>query len=69
VTTQRFTKRQAQVIGIYTGITASNFGIVQEYAEELMGRPLWTHEMPALADELAKRAKSEFLAMCYEGEN
>lgn len=62
----RLTKRQAAIIGLYTGITAGPFADVQELAEELMARPVFTHEMPRLREILEAKAKPLFLAICHE---
>lgn len=66
---ERLTKEQAAIIGAYTGITASSFSVVQEYAQKKLGRPLWTHEFASkeLNEELKAAAKEDFLAICYQG--
>ena len=39
------TKKEAVLISAYTGfLLAKNFGDVHEFCEELLGRPIWTHE-------------------------
>lgn len=62
------TKEQAAIIGVYTGISCGPFSDVHEKFEQLLGRPVWTHEM---ADKeiwnLAKeKVKDEFLALCFK---
>lgn len=66
--TQRLTKEQAAIIGAYTGITASSFSVVHEYAERKLGRPIWTHQFASknLAEELKEAAREDFLAIVYE---
>ena len=66
--TSRLTKEQAAIIGAYTGYTASNFAHVQDYAERILGRPIFTHEFAdeATVEELRLAAKPDFLAICYE---
>lgn len=68
MTDVKLTKKQAAIIGAYTGVTAGPFGDVQEYAESLFGRPCWTHEFgsQAFADKLRELAKPDFLAICFE---
>lgn len=61
----RLTRRQSAVLGIFTGNLCGDFEAMHEYAEELAGRPVWTHELPDLADELKEKAKAEFMAICY----
>lgn len=64
----RLTKEQAAIIGAYTGITASNFSVIHEYAERKLGRPVWTHEFASkeLTAELKDAAKADFLSIVYE---
>ena len=66
---KRLTKRQAAIIGAYTGITASDFSVVHEYAEEKFGHPVWTHESASkvLSEKLKELAKQDFIDICYDG--
>ena len=66
--TPRLTKEQAAIVGAYTGFAAGNFGHIQEYAERILGRPIFTHEFAdeATVEELRLAAKPDFLAICYE---
>ena len=53
----------------YTGtcmLTGEDFGIYHKYVEDIMGRPVYTHEMYYLAEEIKKRARGEFLRLCRE---
>jgi len=63
----RLTKEQAAIIGAYTGFSAGPFADIQEYAERVFGRPIWTHEFAdkALSEELRAKAKPDFLALCH----
>ncbi len=65
---KRLTKKQAAVIGAFTGIACGSFGDIQEYAEKILGRSIWTHEfaLPAVWNELKEAARPDFLALCYE---
>lgn len=60
------TKREAAVIGAYTGITMGSFGDIQEYADEVLGRPTWTHQFADAGfwEELKAAAKPDFLDIC-----
>lgn len=61
------TKRECAIVMTYTGITmlaGEDFRIFHQYVEELMGRPVFTHEMPMLADEFKKRSEEDFLRLC-----
>ena len=41
-----------------------NLKYFYEYVSELMGRPVYTHEFAALADEIKERAKDDFIRLC-----
>ena len=59
-------KREAAVISAYTGILCCKFSTVHEYAEEVLGRPVYTHEF-AFNDftvKLKEAAKWEFITIC-----
>lgn len=38
------TKRECAIVSAYTGILCGDFNEFHKYAEELLGRPVWTHE-------------------------
>jgi hypothetical protein len=65
---QKLTRRQAAIIGAFTGITAGPFEDVQQLGDELMGHSTWTHEYAneKFVDELRERARPLFLAICAE---
>lgn len=55
------TVREGAVISAYTGILiCKTFSPVHEYIEEIMGRPVWTHEILSLHDEIKNKSKAEF---------
>ena len=60
------TKDQAAILSAYTGFLCGNFSDMAEYCERIMGRQIWTHEYPALAEEIAEKAKPDFLAICHK---
>lgn len=66
----RLNKHQAAVIGAYTGITAGPFSDIHEYAEKVLGRPVWTHQFadPEIWEELHSASKADFLALTYDPE-
>lgn len=61
-------RREAAIITAYTGIMATDFDSFHKYAEEVMGRPIWTHEfsVKAVWDELKEAALEDFLGLCRE---
>lgn len=64
----KLTRDQAAVIGLYTGITCGPFADVHKLAEELLGRPVWTHEFadPGVMHHLSSLVKPRFIEMCAE---
>lgn len=60
------TKRQAQIVSAYTGFLAGPFSDFHEYAEELLERPVMTHEFgdPEVAKMLRDAAREDFMAIC-----
>jgi hypothetical protein len=62
---KRLTRKQAAVIGAYTGILVGRFSDVHKYIEELAGRPVFTHEMAnkEFANEIKAKAERDFVAL------
>ena len=61
------TKEECAIVTIYTGVAmlkGDDLEYLYRYAEKLMERPVFTHELAALADELKKRAKPDFINLC-----
>lgn len=67
---QRLTAEQAAIIGAFTGVTAGPFADIHEYAERMLGRPIWTHEFARedMQDKLREAARDDFLSICHNGE-
>jgi len=63
----RLTKEQAAVIGVFTGIACGPFSDVHEKAEQLLGRPIFTHEFAgkAIWEQLKIAVRDEFFATCH----
>ena len=61
------TKEECAIVTIYTGVAmleGDDLEYLYRYAEKLMERPVFTHELATLADELKKRAKPDFINLC-----
>ena len=56
-------KREAQVFTAQTGVLFGDFSWFHQYAEEVLERPVWTHELsnPDIWDELKILSKEEFM--------
>lgn len=64
------TKEQAAIIGVYTGISCGPFADIHGKFEQLLGRPVFTHEMADkfLWKSAKEKVKDEFLALCFKEE-
>ena len=62
------TKREGAIIGAFTGCLIGDFSDLHKYVEEIMGRPVFTHEMASenISSEIKKQATSDFMAICKE---
>ena len=63
------TKRECAIVEIYTGIcmcAGDDRKYAYEYASELIGRPIYTHEFVELADKLRELSKPDFIRLCKE---
>ena len=61
------TKREAVVIETFTGVcmlTGDDRKYACEYAEKLLGFPIFTHEFPKYADKLKELIKLDFIEIC-----
>jgi hypothetical protein len=57
------TKEQAIVVSGYTSILICNFADLHQEIEKRLGRPVFTHEMPSLEDEIQAAFRDDFLAL------
>lgn len=62
---EKLTVIQAAIISAYTGVMVGKFTDMRDYACELLGRELFTHDFGerAIRDELKARSKPDFLAL------
>lgn len=60
------TKREAAIIGAFTGILIGDFSDMHGYIEEIMGRAVFTHEMgnKEIAQEIKNKSKTDLLNIC-----
>ena len=61
------TNKEKAIVMAYTGVcmlTGDKLNIFYEYVEKLMGRPIYTHELRFLADEIKEKAKDDFIELC-----
>lgn len=60
------TKREAAIASLYTGYMFGNFADMHEYAEEILGHPVYTHDfadVPFL-EKARDTCKKDFVDMC-----
>lgn len=67
------TDREKAIVMAYTGVcmlSGDKFRIFREYIDDIMGRPVYTHELAnkAVVDEIKKKAKADFITLCAEQE-
>ena len=67
------TDKEKAIVMAYTGVcmlSGDKFQIFHKYVEDIMGRPVYTHEMAikAIDDEIKEKAKADFIALCAEQE-
>ena len=65
------TDREKAIVMAYTGISmlsGDKFSVFHKYIEELLGRPIWTHELAIEADwnEIKEKSKPDFLKLCAD---
>lgn len=63
------TTREAAIVSAYTGVLIGELSDMQTYVEEIMGRPVWTHEMgtKAVAEAIREKSKDDFCNIVVEG--
>lgn len=60
------TEREGAIISAYTGkMVCKNFSTFHGYVEEILKRPVWTHEMgnSEVANQIKEASKDDFMAL------
>lgn len=59
------TKREAAIVSAYTGFRIGDWNETHKYIEEIMGRPILSHELgsPKIRIEMKKRSKQDFVSI------
>lgn len=63
------TDREKAIVMAHTGIcmlTGDKFQIFHKYVEDLLGRPVQTISLGWLEDEIKRKSKADFLALCAQ---
>ncbi len=61
------TKRECAIVMAFTGtcmLTEDNLRYYYQYLEEIMDRPVYTHEWLALESEIKERSREDFISLC-----
>lgn len=62
------TRREATIVSAYTGYLIGRADDLYKYLSELVGRPIYTHEIPSVLDEYHDRIRQDFVALEVEDE-
>ena len=62
------TKNEKLIVSAYTGILMTDMDSLQEYIEQKLGKPIWTHELASkeVFDEIKAAVKEDFIKLCKE---
>jgi len=65
------TKKEAAIISAYTGILLGEFSDMHEYIEQILGRPVWTHQLANedISNEIKNKSRDDFMALSKEIDN
>ena len=62
----RLTEEQAAIMMAFTGISCGPFELFHKYAQEKLGRPIWTNEFAKeeLMAKIKEASRDDFLSIC-----
>lgn len=65
------TDKEKAIVMAYTGVamlTGDKFSIFHKYIEELLNRPVFTHELASeeVWNEIKEKSKNDFLKLCRD---
>ena len=61
------TDREKAIVMAHTQVATlagDDLSIYYSYVEEILGRPVLTHELGVYADEIIKKSKPDFIKIC-----
>lgn len=61
------TKQECAIVTAYTEISmlrGDDLKYLYRYLSEIIGRPVFTHEIPAVCEQFRDRIKADFIALC-----
>ncbi len=66
------TDKEKAIVMAHTGkcmLTGDKFQIFHKYVENIMGRPIYTHDIGWLEDDIKEKSKDDFIALCEDESN
>lgn len=65
------TDKEKAIVMAHTGIcmlAGEKFGVFHAYIEDIMGRPVYTHELAtqSISDEIKEKSRDDFIKLCME---
>lgn len=65
------TDHERAIVMAYTGysmLTGDKFDIFHKYVEDLLGRPVWSHELgdSKVINEIKEKAYDDFVSLCRD---
>jgi len=65
------TDREKAIVMAHTGIcmlTGEKYGVFHKYIEDILGRPVYTHELAiqSISDEIKEKSRDDFIKLCME---
>lgn len=65
------TKRECAIVSAYTGIMCGDFNEFHKYIEEIMKRPVYTHELAdkKIWEKIKELSKEDFCNLSKENKN
>lgn len=66
----KLSREHAAIIGAYTGYLCGPFEDMHKLIEEVLGRPVWTHELASkkLSEEIRAAVLPKFKEICADRE-
>ena len=60
------TKEERLIVSAYTGVLMTSFNEFHKFAEEKLGRPIFTHEFAdkVVIDDLKEAVYGDFMSLC-----
>ena len=63
------TRREATIVSAYTGYFIGGLDDLYKYLSELIGRSIYTHEIPAVLDKYHSKIRQDFVMLEVEDDN